>query len=54
MAKAARIRADRRCDADGYLITPLRRGDLLDLAGVFADAIPDSARLSCEVPDHRL
>ena len=25
-------------DAEGYLVTPVRRGDLLDLAGIFADA----------------
>jgi AbrB family looped-hinge helix DNA binding protein len=25
-------------DAEGYLITPVRRGNLLDLAGIFADA----------------
>jgi AbrB family looped-hinge helix DNA binding protein len=25
-------------DAEAYLITPVRRGDLLDLAGIFADA----------------
>ena len=25
-------------DAESYLITPLRRGELLDLAGIFADA----------------
>jgi antitoxin PrlF len=25
-------------DAEGYIITPVRRGDLLDLAGIFADA----------------
>lgn len=25
-------------DAEGYLVTPVRRGNLLDLAGIFADA----------------
>ena len=25
-------------DADGYLVTPIRRGNLLDLAGIYADA----------------
>jgi AbrB family looped-hinge helix DNA binding protein len=25
-------------DAEGYLVTPVRRGNLLDLAGIYADA----------------
>ena len=25
-------------DAEGYLVTPVQRGNLLDLAGIFADA----------------
>ena len=25
-------------EAEGYLVTPVRRGELLDLAGIFADA----------------
>jgi hypothetical protein len=25
-------------EAEGYLVTPVRRGNLLDLAGIYADA----------------